>query len=144
MEKALFSKIKDMTKIAETVDVNAVSRISEGTSLTGEVVSTNDIRVDGRIKGKMYSDGRIVVGENAFIEGTLMCNDLDLWGKVEGSVYVKNLLSIKSSSSITGELHVSKLQVEIGAAVNGTCKMITESDFDTDKKAIVSNPAEVE
>lgn len=144
MEKALFSKIKDMTKIAETVDVNAVSRISEGTSITGEVVSSNDIRVDGRVKGKMYSEGRIVVGENACIEGTLICNDLDLWGKVDGSVYVKNLLSIKSSSTVDGDLHVRKLQVEIGAAFNGTCQMITESDYDTNKETMVSEPAEVE
>ena len=144
MEKALFNKIKDMTKIAETVDVNAVSRISEGTSVSGEIVSSNDIRVDGRIKGKMCSEGRIVVGENAFIEGTLVCNDLDLWGKVDGSVYVKNVLSLKGSSSITGELHVRKLQVEMGAAVNGTCKMITESDFDTEKGKLVPESAEVE
>ena len=42
MEKDLFSKFKNMTKIAEPVDVNAVSRISEGTSVSGQVRIAHD------------------------------------------------------------------------------------------------------
>ena len=113
-----------MSKIAEIIDVNSVSRISEGTSVTGEIKSSNDIRVDGQVKGKMYSEGRIVVGEHASIEGTLLCSNLDLWGKINGDVYVKELLSLKGTSSVTGDLQVRKLQVEMGAELNGTCKMI--------------------
>ena len=52
----------NMSKVSVIVDVNAVSRLSEGTSVVGEVNSTGDIRVDGHVKGKMYSEGRIVVG----------------------------------------------------------------------------------
>ena len=144
MEKTLFNRFKNMTKIAEMVDVNAVSRISEGTSVIGEVKSSNDIRIDGKVKGKMYSEGRIVVGEHAEIEGTLLCNNLDLWGKMVGDVYVKELLSLKGTSSITGNLHVRKLQVEIGAELNGTCKMISEEDFDASMGKLVSQPSQVE
>ena len=133
-----------MTKIAEIVDVNGVSRISEGTSVTGEIKSSSDIRVDGHVKGKMYTEGRIVVGEHAFIEGTLLCSNLDLWGKIEGDVYVKELLSLKSTSSITGDLHVRKLQVEIGSLLNGSCKMISEEDFDASLGNMASEPAKVE
>lgn len=133
-----------MSKIAEIIDVNSVSRISEGTSVTGEIKSSNDIRVDGQVKGKMYSEGRIVVGEHASIEGTLLCSNLDLWGKINGDIYVKELLSLKGTSSVTGNLHVRKLQVEMGAELNGTCKMISEEDFDACLGNLVSKPAQVE
>jgi len=133
-----------MSKLAEIVEVNSVSRISEGTSVVGEINSSNDIRVDGKVKGKLYSEGRIVVGEHASLEGTLICNNLDLWGKVLGDVYVKDLMSLKGTSSITGTLHVRKLQVEIGAELNGTCKMIGEEEFDASLGKLVSQPAEVE
>ena len=144
MEKDLFSKFKNMTKIAEPVDVNAVSRISEGTSVSGEVSSSNDVRVDGRVEGKMFSEGRIVVGEKAFIKGTILCTDLDLWGTVEGEVYVKGLLTVKNTASVSGDIHVRRLQVEMGAAINGTCKMITEDDFEQGAAAQASDSAEVE
>ncbi len=133
-----------MGKLAEIVDVNSVSRISEGTSVTGEIKSSNDIRVDGKVKGKLYSEGRIVVGEHAVIDGTVLCGSLDLWGKIEGDVYVKDLLSLKGTSSITGNLHIRKLQVEMGAELNGTCKMISEEDFDASLGNLVSKPAQVE
>ena len=133
-----------MGKLAEIVDVNSVSRISEGTSVTGEIKSSNDIRVDGKVKGKLYSEGRIVVGEHAVIDGTLLCSNLDLWGKIEGDVYVKDLLSLKGTSSIIGNLHVRKLQVEMGAELNGSCKMISEEDFDASLGNLVSKPAQVE
>jgi len=133
-----------MGKLAEIVDVNSVSRISEGTSVTGEIKSSNDIRVDGKVKGKLYSEGRIVVGEHAVIDGTVLCGSLDLWGKIEGDVYVKDLLSLKGTSSITGNLHIRKLQVEMGAELNGTCKMISEEDFDSSLGNLVSKPAQVE
>ena len=144
MARDLYKSKKDMTKIAEVVDVNTVSRISEGTSVTGEINSSNDIRVDGRVKGKIYSEGRIVIGEHAHIEGTLLCNNLDMWGTVEGDVYVKDLLSLKASSSITGQLQVRKLQVEMGASLNGSCKMISEEDFEASIGNLVSKPAKVE
>ena len=133
-----------MGKLAEIVDVNSVSRISEGTSVTGEIKSSNDIRIDGKVKGKLYSEGRIVVGEHAVIDGTLLCSNLDLWGKIEGDVYVKDLLSLKGTSSIIGNLHVRKLQVEMGAELNGSCKMISEEDFDASLGNLVSKPAQVE
>ena len=133
-----------MTKIAEIVEVNSVSRISEGTSVTGEIKSSNDIRIDGRVNGEIFSEGRIVVGEHACIEGRMLCTNLDLWGKMEGDVFVKELLSLKSTSSVTGNLHVRKLQVEMGASLNGSCKMISEEDFEASLGKLASKPAQVE
>ena len=140
----MFNKIKSMTKIAESVDVNSVSRISDGTTVKGEISSLSDIRVDGSVEGRLYSEGRIVVGENAVIKGTVLCGDLDLWGAVEGEIYVRNLLSLKGTSSVLGDIHVKKLQVEIGASVNGSCKMITEADFDACLGKESVEPVEVE
>lgn len=133
------SKVTD----PQQLDVNAISRISEGTNVQGDFSSMTDIRVDGTVNGKMLSSGRIVVGEKATIEGSLFCSDLDLWGSVKGDVYVKNLLSLKNSASVEGNLHVRKLQVEVGANLNGTCKMITEAEFDETVEKLVSEPVKV-
>ena len=144
MEKGLFNKIKSMTKIAESVDVNSVSRISDGTLIKGEISSHSDIRLDGQVEGRLYSEGRVVVGENASVKGTILCGDLDLWGSVEGEIFVRNVLSLKGTASVLGDLHVRKLQVEMGASVNGTCKMISEEDFDANLGVSSSEAPEVE
>ena len=120
-----------MNKIVEPVlNVNDVSRISSGTVIKGEISSDSDIRVDGVVDGKMYSKGKIVVGETAVLKGDLLCNVVDLWGKMDGDIYIKDTLSLKSTSVVNGNIRVHKLQVEMGAQINGTCKMISEQEYD--------------
>lgn len=113
-----------------TVNVNEVSRISTGTVVKGEISSSNDIRIDGTFEGKIYSKGRVVVGEKALIKGDIVCTNVDFWGTMEGNFYVKDTLSLKSSSKVKGDLHIKRLQVELDAKFDGSCQMISESDFE--------------
>ena len=113
-----------------SVNVNEVSRISTGTKVKGEISSANDLRIDGTFEGKMYSKGRVVVGEKALIKGDIVCSNVDFWGTMEGNFFVKDTLSLKSSSKVKGDLHIKRLQVELDAKFDGTCQMISEADFD--------------
>ena len=119
-----------MAKVETSVNVKTVSRISAGTVIKGEIVSPNDIRIDGLFEGKVISKSRVVIGESANVKGDIICENIDLWGKVEGNLYVKDTLALKEGSNITGNLHIRRLHVELGATFNGTCKTITEAEFD--------------
>ena len=119
-----------MAKMESVVNANAISRISAGTVIKGEILSPCDIRIDGTFEGKIHSKGRVVVGESAHIKGDIVCDNIDLWGKVEGNVFVKDTLNLKEGCTVNGNLNIRKLSVELGATFNGNCKMISESDFD--------------
>ena len=119
-----------MAKTEPTVNVNSISRISAGTIIKGEIVSPCDIRIDGTFEGKIQSKGRVVIGETAFIKGDIICDNIDLWGKVEGNVFVKDTLNLKDGCVVNGNLNIRKISVELGATFNGNCKMISEADFD--------------
>ena len=119
-----------MAKIEPVVNVNSISRISAGTVIKGEILSPNDIRIDGTFEGRIQSKGRVVVGESATIKGDIVCENVDLWGKVEGNVFVKDTLNLKDGCVVNGNLNIRKLSVELGSTFNGNCKMISETDFD--------------
>ena len=119
-----------MAKVEPVVNANSISRISEGTIIKGEIVSPNDIRIDGTFEGKVQSKGRVVIGESAHIIGDVICENVDLWGKLDGNVFVKSTLALKEGCKVNGNLHIKKLSVELGAIFNGSCKMITEAEFD--------------
>ena len=110
-------------------NVNSVIRISAGTSIAGEIYSVNDLRIDGSFEGHIFSKGRIVIGESAVVNGDVICTNLDLWGKMTGNVYVKDTLSLKSCSSTAGNINIKKFVVELGALFDGTCKMISDEEF---------------
>ena len=119
-----------MAKTEPTVNVNSISRISAGTVIKGEILSPTDIRIDGSFEGRVQSKGRVVVGESATIVGDIVCENVDLWGKVEGNLFVKDTLSLKEGCVVSGNLHIRRLSVELGATFNGNCKTITEAEFD--------------
>ena len=121
------------------VNVNEVSRISTGTVIKGEINSPNDIRIDGVFEGKIFSKGRVVVGEIAEIKGDIVCDNVDFWGKMTGSLFVRDTLTLKDTCSVNGDLHVQRLVVELGAHFDGTCKMLKEGEFEH-----VSKPAALE
>lgn len=126
-----------MQKSTDIVTANDITRIAEGTNIKGDVVSSTDIRIDGSITGNVFSKGRIVVGETAKLSGNLLCTNLDFWGKMEGGIYVKETLSMRSSASLNGSLNINRLQVEMGSQINGSCRMITDADYNKVVNSIV-------
>lgn len=120
-----------MAKTEQNLNVNSVSRISDGTTFKGEIQSPHDLRIDGLFEGKIYTEGRIVVGETAHVNGDLVCDNTDVWGDIKGNLYVKDTLSLKKGCVMNGVLQVKRLFVELGATFNGTCKMITDDEFET-------------
>ena len=118
-----------MAKSEPNLNVNSISRISAGTIIKGEVVSPSDIRIDGTFEGKVQTKGRVVVGETAVVKGDIICENIDLWGKVSGNVFVKDTLALMEGCQVDGNLNVKRLSVELGATFNGNCRMITDGEF---------------
>ena len=119
-----------MAKSEPNLNVNTINRISVGTIIKGEIVSSSDIRIDGTFDGKVQSNGRVVIGESASVKGDIICENLDLWGKVDGNVYVKDTLSLKQGCTVNGNVHIRRFCVELGSTFNGNCKLITEDEFE--------------
>ena len=121
-----------MGKVVEpVVNVNEVSRVSSGTIIRGAIYSPNDIRIDGSFEGRIISKCKVVVGENAVITGDIVCENADFWGKMHGNFYVKDTLSLKSSSVIEGDLKCRRLEIEMDARFDGNCQTINEEEFNT-------------
>ena len=132
-------------KVQKTMEqnINEVSRISHGTVIRGDLSSSTDIRIDGQVDGTLFSEGKAVVGESAQLSGKLFCTNVDFWGKMDGDIFVKDQLSLKSSSVVNGNIHVRKIQVEMGAQINGSFKMITEKEYDQLVATIANKPADM-
>ena len=101
----------------------AVNTIVEGTQIVGDITTNGEIRIDGRLEGNLQAKGKVVVGPTGSVKGEISCKNCDVQGKIEGKVEVGQLLSLKSSSKITGDVITHQLGIEPGARLNGNCKM---------------------
>ncbi|WP_298954063.1 polymer-forming cytoskeletal protein [uncultured Nonlabens sp.] len=99
------------------------NRIGHGTTINGDVVSDGGFRIDGVINGTLKTPGKVVIGKDGKIDGTLECNNADVEGVFSGTLVVNGLLSLKSTANIQGDVSTQKLAVEPGATFNASCKM---------------------
>ena len=102
---------------------SVVNIIGAGTQIEGEIKTDSDIRIDGKVKGTITSKAKIVVGATGIVDGDLICDTADVSGKIFGKVEVTDLLFLKSSGYLEGDIVTGKLVVEAGARFTGSCKM---------------------
>lgn len=127
-----------MAKETEPVpNINLVSRIASSAIVKGDVSSEDDIRIDGTVEGSVYCEAKVVIGESSFVKGAIVCSNIDIYGRVEGNIYVRDLLSAKASADIEGDVKARRFQMEIGARLNGVCKMIEESEFEDAASSVI-------
>lgn len=123
-----------INKIINTMESPARNLIGKGTVIKGDVESSGDIRVDGRLLGSLRSNGKIVVGQTGVVEGDLTCKQADISGVVKGILKCDELTSLKSTSKVEVDLVTKQLLIEVGAVFTGKCVMSQTPAIQTNKK----------
>ena len=100
-----------------------INLIGAGTSIEGEIKSNGDVRIDGTITGSVASKAKVVLGNTGNVEGDVHCQSADISGTIKGKLIVSEMLFLKSTAKITGDITTSKLVVEAGASFTGSCNM---------------------
>lgn len=119
---------------------HSLNSLVEGTSVEGTITSKSDIRVDGTIKGTLTCDAKVIIGPTGFIEGEIRCENAVIEGRFEGVLLVKELLNIRESARVSGEVDYGKLIVASGAIITGKYKVGGKGSNGSSKsaKSIVS------
>lgn len=107
----------------DTQDLSAVNLIAKGTSIKGEIQSNGDFRIDGSLNGSIKSSGKVVIGATGKVEGEITCQNAEVEGDLKVKINVKELLSLKATSVLRGDIVTGKLSIEPGAVLTGTCNM---------------------
>lgn len=105
---------------SETPSVNL---IGAGTVIQGDIKTNGDIRIDGTLTGSIAVKGKLVIGVSGSVDGEISCQNADISGTVKGKVTVAELLALKASSKLTGDIITNKIAIEPGAMFSGSCSM---------------------
>jgi cytoskeletal protein CcmA (bactofilin family) len=115
-------KMAKLTGNGESIN-QSINIISEGTKIKGDINANGDIRIDGELIGNILAKGKLVIGPKGRIEGQINCNNIEISGYIKGKVTASELLNMKSTSQITGDIVAGKLSVEPGSVFSGSCIM---------------------
>ena len=100
--------------------------LTAGSKIIGTIVADSDIRIDGKVEGDLQCSGKVVIGEQGSLEGTIECQNAEIMGSLDGKLTVHQTLAMRSTSRLKGEVKTQVLIVEPNAVFNGTCNMAQE------------------
>jgi len=95
--------------------------VGEGASFEG-IITTSSARIDGSFKGEAKLYGSLIIGEKGLVIGDISSPKVIVFGKVEGKIKA-NVLEIKETGNIDGDITVQTLTVDNGGLFNGSSVM---------------------
>lgn len=122
----MFSKGEEKKSVAEMV--NSSNVIARETFIKGDITTSGNIRIEGKVEGTLSSQNKIVIGDSASLEGNIEAREAEIAGNIKGVVRCSEILYLKESAVIDGDIYTKKLVIENGAVLNGLCKMSQTED----------------
>lgn len=133
-------------KTKSTNPVTISNIIGQGSHLEGNIHTTGNLRVEGKITGGVKTKAKVVLSHTAQMEGNILAQNAEIGGQVKGTIEVIELLVLKSTATVWGDIMASKLVFEEGACFDGKCKIGKEhrgiNDYKCDHLSEVSPSTE--
>jgi len=93
----------------------------------GTIEFHGTIRLDGRVKGKISSDGgTLIIGEKAVIQADIRVNSIIVMGQVSGTIDAKERVEVHAPGRVIGDIDAGVIFIEPGGFFNGNCSMKTK------------------
>jgi cytoskeletal protein CcmA (bactofilin family) len=113
---------KEEKRAAEAISTSS-NVIGKGTTIEGNIDTSGNIRIEGKVVGNIKSKAKIALGNGSQVEGNVSAQNADIEGHVKGKIDILEILVLKATAVITGDISTGKLVIEPGATFNGSCKM---------------------
>lgn len=104
---------------------STINLIGSGTVIKGDVSSDGDLRIDGKVLGTITSKSKVVVGAGGIVEGEIKSQNTDIYGTHKGNVHAQEMVFLKSTANLVGDISTNKIVIEAGAVFKGRCNMGT-------------------
>jgi cytoskeletal protein CcmA (bactofilin family) len=110
--------------------------LGRGATFEGKLTFEGTVRVDGKLKGEVFSDDVLIVGEGATVEAEIDIGEIIIQGTVHGNIRAKRGIEIHAPGRVKGDLHTPSLQIDKGVMFEG------RSFMDDTTKPAAAKPAE--
>lgn len=97
--------------------------LTTGSKIVGTIIADSDFRIDGEVEGDLKCNGKVVIGQQGVMKGTITCINADILGTLNGKINISDTVSLRETANVKGEINTQVLVIEPKAIFNGTCSM---------------------
>jgi cytoskeletal protein CcmA (bactofilin family) len=105
-----------------TKELESFSFIGLNSDFRGELNIKGELRVEGIINGPVNADS-VIFGQAARVKGEITAKRIIVEGKVEGNLRAEEIVEIKSTGKVFGEIFTNKISIMGGGVINGRVEM---------------------
>jgi cytoskeletal protein CcmA (bactofilin family) len=93
--------------------------LGRGSEFEGKLTFEGTVRIDGTLKGEVFSDDVLVVGEGARLEAEVDIGEIIIQGTVVGNIRAKRSVEILAPGRVKGDITTPMLQIDKGVIFEG-------------------------
>lgn len=118
-----------------------INFIAPGTTIEGNIISSDELHVEGTVRGDIKTSSTLILGPKSIVEGNVSACDAEVAGQITGTAECDGLLTIRSTCVIEGDIVTKSLNVESGSSFNGRCRVGDAAKKPADTAAIEARMA---
>ncbi len=118
--------------------------LGKGVDFKGKAQFEGTVRVDGNFEGEIAIDDTLIIGETAFIKGTITGGTIVSSGRIEGIVTANKKIQLLKPAVLIGDVHTPTFAMEEGVYFQGECDMgaAPHLDMDLEDRALGNGQAQ--
>ena len=97
--------------------------LDAGSHLRGELHFEDTFRIEGRLTGKVHSDGDLYVGQGGEVQGEVRVGRLFVTGKIDAKIQAQRV-EVAAGGQLRGEVSTPCLVIDEGAIFEGQARMV--------------------
>ncbi len=107
---------------------NDIALLGEKTAFEGKLSFHGTLRIDGRFKGDISSDGTLLIGERGIVEANINSGIVVISGEVHGNINAGFSIEILAKGKVYGNIFTPSLIIHEGVIFEGSCRMDNTKD----------------
>ena len=97
--------------------------LDKGCEFDGKLTFEGTVRINGKFSGEIFSDGALIIGEGAVVDGKIDVGSVVIHGEVRGSIKAKDRIEMHAPASVDGDITAQTLVIDEGVIFEGSCSM---------------------
>ena len=113
--------------------------LGRDTEFEGNLSFTGMVRIDGRFKGEINTEGTLIVGETAVINSDIHASNVIISGEIRGNIVAGEKIEIISPGKVFGDIEAPSVIINTGVIFEGNCQTQNQDEMVSDKVAFLKN-----
>jgi len=111
--------------------------LDESSEIEGKYTCAGTVMLDAKFSGEITSKDTLIIGDEGVVHANVRTGTLILRGELVGNVSASELVELKASALITGDVEAPLVVIEKGAVLDGHCRMTKAAPAETSLAVVI-------